>query len=296
MCIHGDKSQPEREWVLKEFRSGKAPVLIATDVASRGLDIPDINFVVNYDYPNSGEDYIHRIGRTARASKTGTAYTFFTAANGKNASELIAVMQEAHQTVPPKLMDLGGSSYGGRKRMRFSSESDDRKYGQKRPNSYGGGGGGSASKRSAPDHGGNRPSPLMGGSSSNGGYNRDSRPNGGSHNQGGGQNQWNGGNNSWNNAPQQQQQQQQSNHGGSWNQNAQSNQSNTPNNNGGAPPGGAPSSGSAQEQWAQYHREMREWEQKNAEWQKWQQNSGSGPAAPAAMTNGGGPPKPNNGY
>lgn len=84
------------------------------------LDIPDINFVVNYDYPNSGEDYIHRIGRTARASKTGTAYTFFTAANGKNASELIAVMQEAHQTVPPKLMDLGGSSYGGRKRSKFT--------------------------------------------------------------------------------------------------------------------------------------------------------------------------------
>jgi len=112
MSIHGDKSQPEREWVLKEFRSGKAPVLLATDVASRGLDIPDISFVINYDYPNSGEDYIHRIGRTARANRKGTAYTFFTPANGKNATELIQVMEEAAQVVPEKLMQLGGSSFG----------------------------------------------------------------------------------------------------------------------------------------------------------------------------------------
>merc|ERR1712142_944626 len=133
MCIHGDKSQPEREWVLKEFRSGKAPILLATDVASRGLDVPDISFVVNYDYPHSGEDYIHRIGRTARASRTGTAYTFFTSANSKNASELIQVMEEAGQTVPPKLIELGGpNSYGGgRKRGRY----DDNKYGSKRPSS-----------------------------------------------------------------------------------------------------------------------------------------------------------------
>ena len=83
------------------------------------LDIPDINFVVNFDYPNSGEDYIHRIGRTARAERTGTAYTFFTSANGKNASELIQVMEEAGQTVPPKLLELGGNSYSGRKRSKY---------------------------------------------------------------------------------------------------------------------------------------------------------------------------------
>merc|ERR1712013_626153 len=102
-----------REWVLKEFRSGKAPILLATDVASRGLDVPDISFVINYDYPHSGEDYIHRIGRTARANRTGTAYTFFTQGNAKNAAELISVMEEAGQTVPPKLKELGGSSWGG---------------------------------------------------------------------------------------------------------------------------------------------------------------------------------------
>jgi len=129
VSIHGDKSQPEREWVLKEFRSGKAPILLATDVASRGLDIPDISFVINFDYPNSGEDYIHRIGRTARASRKGTAYTFFTSANGKNATELIQVMEEAAQVVPEKLLQLGGSSYG-RKRT-FNRYSD----GGKRPGS-----------------------------------------------------------------------------------------------------------------------------------------------------------------
>ena len=95
--------------------SNEVPTVLKRRI-NRHLDIPDINFVVNYDYPNSGEDYIHRIGRTARASRTGTAYTFFTSANGKNATELVKVMQEAGQTVPPKLMDMGGHSYGGRKR------------------------------------------------------------------------------------------------------------------------------------------------------------------------------------
>uniref|UniRef100_A0A8C5A2F2 RNA helicase n=1 Tax=Gadus morhua TaxID=8049 RepID=A0A8C5A2F2_GADMO len=106
MCIHGDKTQPERDWVLTEFRSGKAPILIATDVASRGLDVEDVKFVINYDYPNSSEDYIHRIGRTARSTNTGTAYTFFTAGNLRQARALVRVLEEARQTVSPKLLQL----------------------------------------------------------------------------------------------------------------------------------------------------------------------------------------------
>lgn len=66
LCIHGDKSQGERDWVMNEFKSGSAPILLATDVASRGLDVSDIKFVINYDYPNNSEDYVHRIGRTGR--------------------------------------------------------------------------------------------------------------------------------------------------------------------------------------------------------------------------------------
>lgn len=63
LAIHGDKSQPERDAVLTEFRNGATTILIATDVAARGLDVEDVKFVVNFDYPNSSEDYIHRIGK-----------------------------------------------------------------------------------------------------------------------------------------------------------------------------------------------------------------------------------------
>uniref|UniRef100_UPI0037E7CADA probable ATP-dependent RNA helicase DDX17 n=1 Tax=Semicossyphus pulcher TaxID=241346 RepID=UPI0037E7CADA len=129
MCIHGDKSQPERDWVLTEFRSGKAPILIATDVASRGLDVEDVKFVINYDYPNSSEDYIHRIGRTARSTNKGTAYTFFTPGNLRQARELIRVLEEARQAINPKLLQLvdsgrGGGGGGGRSRFRGGSNSN----------------------------------------------------------------------------------------------------------------------------------------------------------------------------
>ncbi|XP_044152720.1 probable ATP-dependent RNA helicase DDX5 [Bufo gargarizans] len=129
MGIHGDKSQQERDWVLNEFKHGKSPILIATDVASRGLDVEDVKFVINYDYPNSSEDYIHRIGRTARSTNTGTAYTFFTPNNAKQVGDLIAVLREANQTINPKLLQLvedRGRFRGGRggmndRRDRFSS-------------------------------------------------------------------------------------------------------------------------------------------------------------------------------
>ncbi|KAL8601466.1 putative ATP-dependent RNA helicase ddx17 [Nucella lapillus] len=112
MCIHGDKTQQERESVLHGFKNNRCPILIATDVASRGLDVDDIKFVVNFDYPNSCEDYIHRIGRTGRATKTGTAYTFFTPSNLKQAAELINVLREAKQQVNPKLIQMAESSRG----------------------------------------------------------------------------------------------------------------------------------------------------------------------------------------
>lgn len=69
-------------------------------------DVEDVKFVINYDYPNSSEDYIHRIGRTARSQKTGTAYTFFTPNNMKQASDLIAVLREANQAINPKLIQM----------------------------------------------------------------------------------------------------------------------------------------------------------------------------------------------
>ncbi|KAL1450406.1 hypothetical protein WDU94_002777, partial [Cyamophila willieti] len=114
--IHGDKSQQERDYVLKEFRNGRAGILVATDVAARGLDVDDVKFVINFDYPNNSEDYIHRIGRTGRSENTGTSYTFFTQSNGRQAKDLIDVLTESNHPVDPKLSALasrsGGSSGG----------------------------------------------------------------------------------------------------------------------------------------------------------------------------------------
>ena len=70
------------------------------------LDVSDIKFVVNYDFPNNTEDYVHRIGRTARAKNTGTAYSFFTSGNSKQAKELIDLLREAKQEVSPKLIEM----------------------------------------------------------------------------------------------------------------------------------------------------------------------------------------------
>lgn len=75
-AIHGNKSQPQRQRALKAFKDGKARVLVATDVAARGLDIPNVSHVINFDQPATYEDYIHRIGRTGRAGNRGQALTF----------------------------------------------------------------------------------------------------------------------------------------------------------------------------------------------------------------------------
>lgn len=117
--IHGDKSQMDRDSVLNDFRSGRANILVATDVAARGLDVDGIKYVINFDFPQSSEDYIHRIGRTGRKHTTGTSYAFFTRKNAKCARALIEILREANQNVNPELeyiaRESGGSS-GGRSR------------------------------------------------------------------------------------------------------------------------------------------------------------------------------------
>ena len=118
LAIHGDKKQQEREWVLKEFRTGKQPLMIATDVASRGIDVKDIRYVINYDFPKTLEDYVHRIGRTGRAGAKGTAITFIDQQNDSRiANKLIKLLRKAKQEVPNELqqMDQGGG-YGGNSR------------------------------------------------------------------------------------------------------------------------------------------------------------------------------------
>ncbi|XP_071733928.1 DEAD-box ATP-dependent RNA helicase 20-like [Rutidosis leptorrhynchoides] len=122
LSIHGDKSQDERDWVLAEFKSGRSLIMTATDVAARGLDVKDIKCVINYDFPTSLEDYVHRIGRTGRAGAKGIAVTFFTHANSKHAKELVKILQEAGQVVPVALSSLtrsmGAGGSGGNFRSR----------------------------------------------------------------------------------------------------------------------------------------------------------------------------------
>lgn len=98
--IHGDKSQYDRTAALEEFKSGRIPLLIATDVAARGLDIPQVEYVINYSFPLTVEDYVHRIGRTGRGGATGTSHTFFTDNDKALAGALVGVLQEANQEVP----------------------------------------------------------------------------------------------------------------------------------------------------------------------------------------------------
>ena len=125
LAIHGDKKQQEREWVLNEFRTGKQPLMIATDVASRGIDVKDIRYVINFDFPKTIEDYVHRIGRTGRAGAKGTAITFIDQQqDARIAQKLISLLKKAKQNIPPELqqMDSGGGGYrsngGGRGRGR----------------------------------------------------------------------------------------------------------------------------------------------------------------------------------
>ena len=118
-AIHGDKDQAEREYALDLFRKGKAPLLVATDVAARGLDIPNIALVLVYDFPMQTEDYVHRIGRTGRAGAKGAAHCFFTEENAGQARELVRILEGAEQDVPDALREMaerrrGGGEAGGR--------------------------------------------------------------------------------------------------------------------------------------------------------------------------------------
>ena len=104
--IHGDRSQPQREAALRDFRTGKTRVLVATDVAARGIDIESVSHVINYDIPEAPEDYVHRIGRTGRAGSTGRAITLFTMAEEHS---MRAIEKLTGQTVDRVLLpDFGG--------------------------------------------------------------------------------------------------------------------------------------------------------------------------------------------
>ncbi|KFB37613.1 hypothetical protein ZHAS_00004849 [Anopheles sinensis] len=112
--IHGDRTQDEREEALRLFRCGRCPILVATAVAARGLDIPNVKQVINFDLPSEVEEYVHRIGRTGRMGNLGTATSFFNEKNRNVANGLVRLLAETGQEIPGFLEEMTNSrGYGG---------------------------------------------------------------------------------------------------------------------------------------------------------------------------------------
>ncbi|XP_029372256.1 ATP-dependent RNA helicase DDX3X-like isoform X7 [Echeneis naucrates] len=157
--IHGDRSQRDREEALNQFRSGKCPILVATAVAARGLDISNVKHVINFDLPSDIEEYVHRIGRTGRVGNLGLATSFFNDKNGNITKDLLDILVEAKQEVPSWLESLAyehqhKSSNRGRSK-RFSGGFGARDYRQTAAGASTGGFGGRGG-RNQTGHGGTR--------------------------------------------------------------------------------------------------------------------------------------------
>ncbi|KAL0572074.1 ATP-dependent RNA helicase ded1 [Marasmius crinis-equi] len=192
--IHGDRTQRERETALHTFRTGRTPVMVATAVAARGLDIPNVTHVINYDLPSDIDDYVHRIGRTGRAGNTGVSTAFFNKGNKNIVRDLVELLREANQEIPTWLEQTAheasfGGSFRGRGGRggggRGGARSGGRDYRQGGGGGgYGGGGGGYGGggygNRASSYSGG----PSYGGGGGGGGYG------GGGYGGGGGNNGW----------------------------------------------------------------------------------------------------------
>nr|XP_036878211.1 probable ATP-dependent RNA helicase DDX4 isoform X1 [Manis javanica] len=110
--IHGDREQREREQALGDFRCGKCPVLVATSVAARGLDIENVQHVINFDLPSTIDEYVHRIGRTGRCGNIGRAISFFDPESDNHlAQPLVKVLSDAQQDVPAWLEEIAFSTH-----------------------------------------------------------------------------------------------------------------------------------------------------------------------------------------
>ncbi|XP_060896210.1 probable ATP-dependent RNA helicase DDX43 [Labrus mixtus] len=142
--LHGDREQCDREEALKDFKESRVRILVATDLASRGLDVHDITHVFNYDFPRNIEEYVHRVGRTGRAGRSGASVTLVTRENWRMAAELIPILERAGQEVPEELV-LMAERYEKHKREKEA-------YG---PRGGGGGGGRDFGGRGGRDRGQN---------------------------------------------------------------------------------------------------------------------------------------------
>jgi ATP-dependent RNA helicase DDX3X len=180
--IHGDRTQRERERALELFRTGQCPILVATAVAARGLDIPNVTHVVNYDLPTDIDDYVHRIGRTGRAGNTGISTAFFNRGNRGVVRDLLELLKEANQEVPSFLEAIarensyggrsggsGGGRPGGRGRGTGANRDVRRPFGSNQQGGGGGGFGGGSNYGGNSGYGGNYGGNAAGGSAAGGG-------------------------------------------------------------------------------------------------------------------------------
>ena len=160
LSLHGGKDQADRESTVADFKSNVCSLLIATSVAARGLDVKELELVVNYDVPNHYEDYVHRVGRTGRAGRKGYAVTFISEEEEQYAPDLVKALELSEQTVPEDLKALAdrfmakvkqgterahGTGYGG-SGFKFNEEEDEarkstkkaqaREYGYEEDKSY----------------------------------------------------------------------------------------------------------------------------------------------------------------
>ncbi|KAF8222749.1 P-loop containing nucleoside triphosphate hydrolase protein [Tricholoma matsutake] len=139
MSLHGGKDQVDRDSTIADFKSGVVPIVIATSVAARGLDVKQLKLVINYDAPNHMEDYVHRAGRTGRAGNTGTCVTFITPEQERYSVDIYRALKASNATVSPELEDLAngfldklktgkaqaaGSGFGGKGLDRLDKERD----------------------------------------------------------------------------------------------------------------------------------------------------------------------------
>ncbi|KAL8849903.1 MAG: hypothetical protein Q9221_005122 [Calogaya cf. arnoldii] len=139
MSIHGGKDQIDRDSTIDDFKAGVVPIMIATSVAARGLDVKQLKLVVNYDAPNHLEDYVHRAGRTGRAGNTGTAVTFITPEQDRYSVDIVKALKQSDREIPEDLRKLAdgfidkvksgkekisGSGFGGKGLERLDQERD----------------------------------------------------------------------------------------------------------------------------------------------------------------------------
>uniref|UniRef100_A0A6N2KGM8 RNA helicase n=1 Tax=Salix viminalis TaxID=40686 RepID=A0A6N2KGM8_SALVM len=146
LSLHGGKDQTDRESTISDFKTNVCNLLIATSVAARGLDVKDLELVINYDVPNHYEDYVHRVGRTGRAGRKGCAITFISEDDARYAPDLVKALELSEQVVPQDLKALAdgfmakvnqgleqahGTGYGG-SGFKFNEEEDEKRMAAKK--------------------------------------------------------------------------------------------------------------------------------------------------------------------